>query len=52
LFGFVEWDSALGLLFEFLFAVVVFVVIFLVVRRVERKRVDEESREKPLDDAK
>lgn len=37
MFGFVQWDSASSLLFEFLFALAVFVILFWIVRRVERR---------------
>jgi flagellar biogenesis protein FliO len=38
MFGFVQWDSPLALLGEFLFALLIFIGILFVVRRVERGR--------------
>jgi hypothetical protein len=36
LFGFIQWDSGLTLLIEFLVALAIFIAIFMVVRRVNQ----------------
>ncbi len=52
MFGFVEWDSPLALLGEFLFALLVFAAILAIVRRVERKPPPPpEGKRNPSDDA-